>query len=138
MWGFLDIYFGDVTMTQQSQLTEATFAPYLKGFSLVSPQDLLSARGGRVRYVTETLDSTGRVTKAEYRLGGWLKIVDSQLRYLRLFNPYANQTWSVQLQKPGTRVRLYYLSPGTTDEVTTMRALLEKLESGEIEIRKRA
>lgn len=123
-------------MGVQDSLTEATFAPYLKGFALVTPDDLLAARGGRVRYAIDALDGAGRVTGTQYRLGGYLKAVDPGLRYLRLFNPYARASWSVQLATPNTRVRLYYMAPGTADEIATMRQLLSKLEAGEIVIKK--
>ena len=123
-------------MSVQSRLTEATFAPYLKGYELVTPTDLLSARGGRVRYAIDALDASGRVTGTQYRLGGLLKKVDPGLRFLGLFNPYAPASWTVQLATPGTRVRLYYMAPGTTDEIATMRQLLSKLEAGEIVIKK--
>ena len=73
----------------------------------------------------------------QYRLGGILKSVDPQLRYLRLFNPYAKASWSVQLQPgAGKNVRLYYMAPGTSDEISTMRDLLQKLENGQLIIKK--
>lgn len=120
----------------QSRLTEETFANFLDGFAEVSPADLLEARGGRVRYVTEDLDARGAVRGRKYRLGGWLTKVDPALRYLRLVNPYAKRAWSVQLQAPAQRVRLYYMPPGTSDEVATLRNLLTQLENGEIRITK--
>ncbi len=119
----------------QSRLDETTFSQYLDGFQEVQAADLLNgAAGGRVRYVIDTVDAYGRVVRSDYRLGGWLANVDPQLRYLQLFNPMAKARWSVQLQKPGTRVRLYYMPRGTSDEVSMMRSLLEKLERGEIAI----
>lgn len=114
----------------QSSLDEASFSKYIDGFELVRPEDLLEAKGGRVRYVIE---SRGDV---KYRLGGWLQRVDPQLRFLRLFNPYAKRAWSVQLATPGQSVRLYYMPPGTSDEVAMMRKLLQQLENGDITIRK--
>lgn len=121
----------------QSQLTEATFANFLDGFVEVQARDLLEARGGRVRYVIEDVDARGRPTGAkQYRLGGWLTKVDPTLRYLRLVNPYARKSWSVQLQPAGKRVRLYYMQPGTSDEVATLRNLLTRMENGEIRITK--
>lgn len=124
----------------QKSLNEQSFARYLDGFEAVRPADLLEAKGGRVRYVIEDVDARGNAVGAKYRLGGWLALVDPQLRYLRLFNPYApppNNKWSVQLQPgPGKRVRLYYMPPGTSDEVAMMRTLLRQLESGEVSIRK--
>ncbi len=120
----------------QSRLTEATFANFLDGFGEVQPQDLLEARGGRVRYVVEDLDGGGNVRARKYRLGGWLTKVDPSLRYLRLVNPYARKAWSVQLQPRGQSVRLYYMPPGTSDEIATLRNLLTQLENGEIRITK--
>lgn len=117
-------------------LDERSFERYLDGFEAVQPRDLLEARGGRVRYVTEDLDSRGNVKAQKYRLGGWLKSVDPELRFLRLFNPYARASWSVQLAAPRQRVRLYYMPPGTSDEVAMMRKLLQQLENGEITVKK--
>ena len=114
----------------QSRLTEATFANFLDGFQLVTPEDLLDAKGGRVRYVIEGQGGT------QYRLGGWLTRVDPQLRYIRLVNPYARKSWSVQLRPQGKRVRLYYMPPGTSDEVAMMRTLLTQVENGTIQITK--
>lgn len=122
--------------SMQSRLTEDTFAKFLDGFAEVSPQDMLRAKGGRVRYVIEDLDGRGNVTRRQYRLGGWLTKVDPALRYLRLLNPYAKKAWSVQLQPAGQNVRLYYFPPGTSDEVATLRTLLGQLERGEIRITK--
>lgn len=121
-------------LSVQSQLTEDTFANFLDGFTEVSAEDLLEARGGRLRYVIEALDARGTVTSRQYRLGGWLTKVDPLLRYLRLVNPYAKRSWSVQLRPPGAQVRLYYMPPGTSDEVATLRNLLTQLENGEIRI----
>ncbi len=118
----------------QSRLTEDTFGNFLDGFQAISPDDLLEAKGGRVRYVIESVDAWGGVTDTQYRLGGWLTKVDPALRYIRLVNPYAKKAWSVQLRPPGKRVRLYYMPPGTSDEVATMRNLLTQLESGRIRI----
>lgn len=120
--------------TAQSRLTEDTFANTLDGFVEVQPRDLLEARGGRVRYVIDELDARGTLKERKYRLGGWLTKVDPALRYLRLFNPYAKQAWSVQLQAPNQRVTLYYMAPGTSDEIATLRNLLTQLERGEIRI----
>lgn len=118
----------------QGRLTEDTFGNYLDGFQQVTPEDLLEARGGRVRYAIETVDAWGGVSGTQYRLGGWLTRVDPALRYIRLVNPYAKRSWSVQLRAPGKRVRLYYMPPGTSDEIATMRNLLTQLESGRIRI----
>lgn len=113
----------------QERLTEDTFANFLDGFQQVTPQDLVEAKGGRVRYVIESANG-----RREYRLGGWLTRVDPALRYLRLVNPYAKTSWSVQLQPRDKRVRLYYMPPGTSDEVATLRNLLTQIESGAVRI----
>jgi hypothetical protein len=118
----------------QGTLTETTFANYLDGFTEVTPRDLLQAKGGRVRYVIETLGPNGRVAARDYRLGGWLAKVDPALRFLRLFNPYAKKAWSVQLEAKDKAVRLYYMPQGTSDEVATLRRLLEQMETGKIRI----
>lgn len=120
----------------QARLDDASFAKYIDGFEVVRPEDLLEAKGGRVRYVIEDLDSRGNVAAKKFRLGGWLARVDPQLRFLRLFNPYAKKAWSVQLATPRQSVRLYYMPPGTSDEVAMMRKLLQQLENGDITIRK--
>lgn len=122
----------------QSGLNERSFGKYLKGYEAIENlTDMLEARGGRVRYALETVDPSGRVETVQYRLGGILKSVDPQLRYLRLFNPYAKASWSVQLQPgPGKNLRLYYMAPGTSDEISTMRDLLQKLENGQLVIKK--
>ena len=119
----------------QSRLTDATFANFLDGFQEVQARDLLEARGGRGRYVIEAYDATGGVASQKFRLGGWLTKVDPALRYLRLVNPYARKSWSVQLQPGrGQGVRLYYMPPGTSDEIATLRSLLTQMESGAIRI----
>lgn len=125
---------GRVAGRVQSRLTEDTFANFLDGFQEVTPEDLLEARGGRVRYVIESVDAWGGSSGRKYRLGGWLTRVDPALRYLRLVNPYAKRSWSVQLRPPGQKVRLYYMSPGTSDEVATLRNLLTQVETGDIRI----
>lgn len=120
----------------QSRLTETTFGNFLDGFAEVQARDLAQAKGGRVRYVIEDVDSLGNVTARKYRLGGWLTKVDPGLRYLRLVNPYAKKAWSVQLQAPRQNVRLYYMPPGTSDEIATLRNLLTQMDEGKITIRK--
>ena len=112
----------------QAVLDEDSFERYLDGFETVEPADLLEARGGRVRYAIDAPDGS-----TQYRLGGWLLKVDPALRYLRLFNPYARRSWSVQLT-PDTR--LWYMPPGTSDEVAAMRRLLQQLETGAVRVTK--
>lgn len=122
--------------TVHARLTEGTFSNFLDGFQEVLPEDLLEAKGGRVRYVVELVDAWGSVIERKYRLGGWLAKVDPGLRYLRLFNPYAKKSWSVQLRTPGSVVRLYYMPPGTSDEVATLRNIITQVENGKIRITK--
>ena len=123
-------------LSLQSKLTETTFSNFLDGFQEVQARDLLELKGGRVRYVIEDVDAYGNVRSRKYRLGGWLTKVDPMLRYLRLMNPYAKKAWSVQLTPPGQHVRLYYMPPGTSDEIATMRNLLTQMENGTIRITK--
>ena len=118
--------------SKQDSLNEELFAQTLDGFEEVDARDLLEARGGRVRYVIETQQG-----KRMYRLGGYLLKVDPGLRYLRLLNPYAKKSWSVQLATPGQRVRLYYMAPATSDEAAMIRDLLQKMENGDVTLRKR-
>lgn len=119
----------------QSRLTEATFRNYLEGYSAVHPAELLEARGGQVRYAVDTLDAVGNVVSTVYRLGGTLTKVDNELRFIRLLNPYARRGWSVQLERPrGERLRLWYMPPGTKDEIIMFRKLLAQLENNEIRI----
>lgn len=119
----------------QSKLNETSFSQYLDGFQEIQAADLINAKG-RIRYAIDTLDNRGRTVSSQYRLGGWLSGVDPQLRYFQLFNPFAKKRWSVQLRKPGQRVRLYYMANATSDETSLMRELLSKLENGEIRITK--
>lgn len=119
----------------QSRLNETTFSQYLDGFVEIRPNDLPSiAKGGRIRYVIDTIDPSGRVTSSKYRLGGWLVGVDQQLRYFQLINPIAKKKWSVQLRTPGQRLRLYYMARATSDETALLRELLTKLDNGDIKI----
>lgn len=116
-------------------LTEASFAAYLEGYHAVFPQDLVEARGGQVRYAIDALNADGSVASTQYRLGGTLTMVDDQMRYLRLLNPYAKRSWSVQLQRPrGERLRLWYMPPASRDEIVMFRKMLTQLENGEIKI----
>lgn len=122
-------------LTLQSRLTEDTFARYLEGFAPAMPHDLLDSRGGQVRYAIDTIDATGAVISTLYRLGGTLTVVDPELRYFRLLNPYARRSWSVQLcRKPRERVRLWYMPRATRDEIIMFRKLLAQLEAGQIRI----
>jgi len=129
----------------QSQLTEETFRDkYLEGYTQIVPQDLLEAKGGKVRYAVDTIRG-GKVVSTQFRLGGILTIVDPGMRYIRLLNPYATGPnsshqgvgWSVQLERPpGERLRLWYTPPASKDEVVMFRKLLQQLENGEIKITK--
>jgi hypothetical protein len=120
----------------QKNLDASSFSQYLDGFQEVRPEDLLGAKGGRVRYIIETLDSNGKAAKKEYRLGGYLSFVDPQLRYARLFNPYAKQQWNFQLNPPGKRVRIFLCPRGTSDEISFLRRLLDMVDRGEVQIKK--
>ena len=131
--------------TVQRDLTNETFAKYLEGYSQIVPQDLLEAKGGTVRYAIDTLDGRGGISSTQFRLGGTLTSVDSGLRYIRLLNPYATApganhrgvSWSVQLNPPADqRLRLWYMPPGSKDEIVMFRKLLQQLERGEIKITK--
>lgn len=127
----------------QAQLTETTFQQRLEGYSQIVPQDLIDAKGGKIRYAIDTLGPSGQVVSTVYRLGGMLTSVDPQMRYIRLLNPYSQQpnserrgvTWSVQLEPPpGKRLRLWYMPPASRDEVILFRKLLQQLEDGEVRI----
>jgi hypothetical protein len=130
----------------QASLTEETFQRnYLEGYTQIVPQDLLESKGGHVRYAVDTMRD-GRVVSTQYRLGGILTTVDSRLRYIRLYNPYAMSShassragfsWSVQLfRQPNERIRLWYMPPSSRDEIVMFRKLLQQLENGDIKITK--
>jgi hypothetical protein len=127
----------------QSSLTEDTFAEYLEGYEPTTPDELLEVSGGRVRYAIDTMRGR-RVESTLYRLGGVLTSIDTEEyppRYLRLLNPYASSgagvTWSVQLQTPGKRTRLWYAPPdGNIGNMKAMRDLLRRLETGEFRVTK--
>lgn len=126
----------------QSSLTEETFGEYLDGYEPTTPDELLEVGGGRVRYAIDTMRGR-RVESTLYRLGGILTSIDTEEyppRYLRLLNPYANggrgAAWSVQLQTPGKRTRLWYAPSASDGNVKAMRDLLRKLETGEIRVTK--
>lgn len=123
----------------QSKLDDRSFAKYLDGYQEVTARELLDApKGGRVRYRIDVVGPRGAVIETKYRLGGVLTTVDPQLRYLRLFNPSAKAAWSVQLQRPGELVRLWYMPAAAKDEVLMFRKLLEKLDAGEISLKKKS
>jgi len=123
----------------QASLTDAEFMRRCEGFQEVGASDLLHVRGGRVRYLYEHLDEEGGVQARTYRLGGTLTQVDPELRFLRLLNPYARTTWTVQLRpRRARRTRLWYLAPPTDAEAVMMRKLLQQLENGEIVVERAA
>lgn len=131
--------------TVQRNLNATSFAKYLEGYSQIVPQDLLEAKGGTVRYAIDTMGANNSVTGTQYRLGGTLTSVDPAMRYIRLLNPYAQGphsahrgvSWSVQLERPaGERLRLWYMPPGSKDEVVMFRKLLQQLENGDVKITK--
>ena len=121
----------------QNSLTEDTFKQRLEGYSLVEPHDLVDGQGGRLRYAIDTLRPDGSVESTKYRLGGIVVAVDQHLRYARVMNAQIRSTWSVQLQpKTNEHIRLYFMPAGTTDELITMRKLMEQLDRGELRINK--
>lgn len=124
-------------MTVQDGLTDEQFLAAVEGFDEIHPEALLTVKGGRIRYIVDTVDDTGTVLERKYRLGGFLCAVDPELRYFRLMNPYARVSWSVQLQHPDRRVRMWYLAPPKSEEIIAFRRLLRQLEAGEISIVRR-
>ena len=123
--------------SMQNSLTEDAFQQRLDGYSLVEPYELADGQGGRLRYAIDELRSDGTVQNTKYRLGGILVAVDQQLRFARVMNAQIRSTWSVQLQpKTNERIRLYFMPAGTTDEIITMRKLMEQLDRGELRINK--
>lgn len=126
----------------QGSLTEDTFAEYLDGYEPTTPDELLEVSGGRVRYAIDTMRGR-RVESTLYRLGGILTSIDTAEyppRYLRLLNPYAGSgsgvSWSVQLQTPGKRTRLWYAPATDGGNMKAMRDLLQRLETGELRVTK--
>jgi hypothetical protein len=121
----------------QNSLTEEAFQKRLDGYSLVEPHDLVDGQGGRLRYAIDEFRPDGSIRNTKYRLGGIIVAVDPQLRYARVMNAQIRSTWSVQLQpKMNERIRLYFMPAGTTDEIITMRKLMEQLDRGELRINK--
>ena len=122
----------------QKQLTETTFRQYLDGFIGILPKDLPATIGNRLRYAIDTVDSSGRVISSQYRLGGWVRSVASDLSFVTLFNPYARKTWTLRIsQPPNKRLRLYFSRRGTSDETTAIRSLITKLQNGQLMIARR-
>ena len=120
----------------QNQLTETTFRQYLDGFVEISPRDLPTAPGSRLRYAIDTVVG-GRVVSTLYRLGGYVKSVSQDLGTVVLFNPYANKTWTLKINQPGKRVRLYLFKRPSSDEGALVRALVNKIQNGQIQIIKK-
>ena len=116
----------------QRNLDEYSFRKYLDGFVEIQQNDLPRTLGGRLRYAIDTIDGSGRTTSSVYRLGGWISAVHPDLSSVTLFNPYAKRSWNVRIRQPGKRLRLYYMSHGTSDEVATIRSLITKLENGQV------
>lgn len=122
----------------QNRLSEATFRQYLDGFVGILPKDLPATLGNRLRYVIDTVDSSGRVISSKYRLGGWVKSVAPDLSYVVLFNPYAKKSWSLKIDQPSNkRLRLYFARRGTSDETAAIRSLVTKLQNGQLVIARR-
>jgi hypothetical protein len=117
----------------QRNLDETSFRKYLDGFVEIQPKDLPRTPGGRLRYAIDTVDGNGAIVSSLYRLGGWISGVRPDLSAVTLFNPYAKKSWNVQVrQRPGKRLRMYYQSHGTSDEISTIRSLLTKIENGQL------
>lgn len=122
----------------QSQLTETTFRQYLNGFVGILPKDLPSTTGNRLRYAIDTVDASGRILATQYRLGGWVKSVSPDLSSVVLFNPYARKSWTLRIPQPANkRLRLYYARRGATDETATIRAIIQKLQNGQLQLARR-
>jgi hypothetical protein len=122
----------------QSQLTEATFRQYLDGFVGILPKDLPSTTGNRLRYAIDTVDTNGRTLSTQFRLGGWVKSVASDLSSVVLFNPFARKTWTLRIpQPPNKRLRLYFARRGTSDETAAIRSLVSKLQNGQLQLARR-
>jgi hypothetical protein len=119
----------------QSRLTETTFRQYLDGFIGIQVGDLPGCLGNRIRYAIDTVDASGRTLSTLYRLGGWLKSVAPDLSSFILFNPYAKKSWPVKTRQAGKRLRLYFQRRGTSDETAMMRALVAKIQNGQIVVK---
>lgn len=90
----------------QRQLTEATFRQYLAGFVQITPMNLPTTIGKRIRYAIDTVDKAGRVVSTQFRLGGIVKAISGD--NVMMFNPGARKTWNLKItQPPGKRLRLY-------------------------------
>ena len=121
----------------QKNLNEATFRTYLDGFVGILPKDLPKTAGGRLRYVIDTVNQNGQIISSQYRLGGWVKSVSPDLSTVTMFNPFAKKSWTLKIPQPANkRLRLYFFQKGTSDETATIRALINKLESGQLRLSK--
>jgi hypothetical protein len=119
----------------QKNLNETTFRQYLDGFVGILPKDLPATLGNRLRYAIDTVDSTGRTVSTQYRLGGWVKSVAPDLSSVILFNPYARKSWTLKIPQPANkRLRLYFARRGTSDETATIRALVTKIQNGQVRV----
>ena len=117
----------------QNQLNETTFRQYLDGFVEITRADLPITPGGRLRYALDSI-SGGRVVSTLYRLGGFVKSVSPDLSSVTLFNPFVNKSWTFKTVQPGKRVRLYFFKRPTSDEGAAMRALVNKLQNGQVRL----
>lgn len=116
----------------QSTLTEATFRQYLVGFMQITPRDLPSTLGKRIRYAIDTVDKTGRVVSTQYRLGGIVKAVSGD--NVTMFNPSARKTWTLKItQPPNKRLRLYFNA--SNNKNAAINALLANIRSGQLRLR---
>jgi len=128
---------GPVANGVQKNLNESSFRQYLDGFVGILPKDLPKTTGGRLRYVIDTVNQNGQIIASQYRLGGWVKAVSQDLSTVTMFNPFAKKSWTLKIpQPPNKRLRLYYFQRGTSDETATIRALINKLENGQLRLSK--
>lgn len=125
---------------KKKPLTLQEFQAKIQGFRQTIPQQLLDKKGSTIRYAIDTLDSTQRrVISSVYRIGGILMFIDPLLRYMKLQNPYTRTIWSVQLHRknPHERLRIWYLEPGTKDEILVFRNLVSQIDSGDVQVVKK-
>lgn len=120
--------------------TEKDFHVKLQGFTQTVPQQLLQKKGSTIRYAIDTMDpSRTRILSSIYRMGGVLIFIDPSVRFMRLQNVHTRFAWSVQLQRrnPHERIRLWYMDPGTKDEIMIFRNLVSQIDSGEVQVVKK-
>ena len=122
----------------------AKFKSLLRGYKEITIPELKEEgfqKGGHMRYAIETLSSRGRVTETAYKRGGVLTVIDNDLRYIRLMNPYSKVngrsfSWYVKLngRPENERIRLWYKPRCQTEEILVFRELMKQIEEGKIKI----